>query len=335
MSRQAPRSASAATRRLSLLLQLLPLSKPLSTPSVSSSRNTRAVHSNRRRRSSSSQSSSTPTCAAFGRLRAAAGKPDRLSYARHLATSLAPPQPAAAAAAAAAPSGAPLPANVRPSLLQRKVKQGGHDLAAVLLAEGPAAAAAPALPPGAEGRRQPQPPGVLQFTFELLRATHAGASGLAGRRRPLRRLARVAILDRARCRFLGNAHEMPAAGGASGSGGGSLMSSSTREGTWAWRADAGGAAVVRCALEQPDAVAGARALDEARLVLLVELNATFALAAEDAATLPARGDQVRNFVWLHMQSLGTSLARPYISSTHHTTPPAPSTPTRPPASSTR
>jgi hypothetical protein len=66
-------------------------------------------------------------------------------------------------------------------------------------------------------QRQQQSPAVWQFHAQLLRASHVGPTGLERQRgTPMYRLARAAIFDRARHRFLGNVHTVFAA--ASGRG---------------------------------------------------------------------------------------------------------------------
>jgi hypothetical protein len=221
------------------------------------------------------------------RLRAGAAPP-KLAYIEHLAR-LAPQSNLTLGAQ----QGRRLPANVRPSMLQLKQRQGGHDLASVLrplptpdglsfvgfennpatgrlqLSEGPAA-------------------GASQFRFELVRASAVGPTGFAGQRAPLRATARVGLLDRQRRRFLGNIHEMRTAEvGGDGS-------------KWTWRADGanggGGAAVVRCDEAQPDPARGTRAVGADRVVLLVELNVAFRLTAEDAGALPAREERAAGLV---------------------------------------
>jgi hypothetical protein len=90
--------------------------------------------------------------------------------------------------------------------------------------------------------------GVAQFRFELVRAAHVGPTGFGRERPPVRATARVGILDRQHHRFLGNVHEMPPAAPAPPRSGGA----------WSWRADAGGAVVVRCARAQVRAAPGPR-----------------------------------------------------------------------------
>jgi hypothetical protein len=60
------------------------------------------------------------------------------------------------------------------------------------------------------------------------------SAGFSKQRALLRATARVGILDRQRHRFLGNIHEMRPS------------EARPRGAAWSWRADGGGAAIVRC-----------------------------------------------------------------------------------------
>lgn len=48
-----------------------------------------------------------------------------------------------------------------------------------------------------------------QFSMGLLKATHVGPTGFQGQRQPIYHVARIAVLDKSKNRFLGNVHTVP------------------------------------------------------------------------------------------------------------------------------
>ncbi|KAL6749692.1 hypothetical protein V8C86DRAFT_2838028 [Haematococcus lacustris] len=165
------------------------------------------------------------------------------------------------------------PPNVKPSLLQTKLKTGHNSLQSLLK---------PLLEPGQQGfidlgyspqgALQEELGRVWQCCLTLLRAEGVGPTGLIQERTPWLHVARIGLFDRSRNRFLGNVLGVRPEG-------------VTKKGkTWTFNPKT--KVLLRCSCVQPDPGTGTRLVNDEALSLYIELNTSHRLDVADTKNMP-------------------------------------------------